>query len=203
MRLELGCPVRCTDGSVVELADVVIDPVRRRVTHLVIEPHHRHALARLVPIGLVGDKGDSAHALALRCTAAELRQLDPVQELADLRLDEPIRDPDWDVGVEDIYPASPAGYGDLTPYPVDPDPHVWVSYDRVPKGEIELRRRSPVADADGRRLGHVQGFVIDGRGQITDVLLERGHLWTREQVAVPVQAVARLGTDEVRLRHSG
>ena len=203
MRLELGCPVRCTDGSVGELADVVIDPVRRRVTHLVIEPHHRHALARLVPIGLVGDRGDSAPALALRCTAAELRQLDPVQELADLRLDEPVRDPDWDVGVEDVYPAPPSGYGDLTPYPVDPDPHVWVSYDRVPKGEIELRRRSPVADADGRRLGHVQGFVIDAGEQITDVLVERGHLWTRKQIAVPVQAVARIGTDEVRLRHSG
>ena len=201
MRLEFGSPVRCTDGPVGELADVVIDPVRWRVTHLVVEPHHRHALARLVPIRLAGDDGGSPSALALRCTAGQLHRLDPVQELADIRLYElPLRDPDWEVGVEDIYPETFYGYGDLTPYPVDPDPHVLISYDRVPKGEIELRSRSAVACADGRRLGHVRGFVLDAESRITDLLVERGHLWTRRQDAIPVESVARLRTDEVTLR---
>ena len=53
MRLELGAPVRCTNEELGELADVVIDPVRKRVTHLVVQPRHEHGLARLVPVELV------------------------------------------------------------------------------------------------------------------------------------------------------
>jgi sporulation protein YlmC with PRC-barrel domain len=37
MRLELGSRVDCTDESYGKLADVVIDPTSRRVTHLVVE----------------------------------------------------------------------------------------------------------------------------------------------------------------------
>ena len=40
MRLELGGSVRCEDDLLGELADVVIDPTTKRVTHLVVEPHH-------------------------------------------------------------------------------------------------------------------------------------------------------------------
>ena len=42
MRLELGAPVRCTDEELGELADLVIDPVMKRVTHLVVNPRHEH-----------------------------------------------------------------------------------------------------------------------------------------------------------------
>ena len=199
MRLELGSPVWCADGPVGELADVVIDPLRQRVTHVVVEPHHRPGLARLVPIELVGEKGGWPPTLGLRCTTAELRRLDPVEEFADLRMDElPGLDGDWDMGVQDVYPMAEHDFGAMTYGSMDP--HVWVSYDRVPKGEIELRRRSPVSYADGRHAGHVQGFVVDPGERITDVLVERGHLWTRKQLAIPVGAVARLQTDEVTLR---
>jgi hypothetical protein len=40
MRLELGSRVDCTDESFGTLADVVIDPTSRRVTHLVVERDH-------------------------------------------------------------------------------------------------------------------------------------------------------------------
>ena len=42
MRLELGSPVNCTDGPFGELADVVVDPTKRRVTHLVVDPDGDH-----------------------------------------------------------------------------------------------------------------------------------------------------------------
>ena len=40
---------RCEDGPCGELGRVVADPIKRAVAHLVVEPHHRDALARLVP----------------------------------------------------------------------------------------------------------------------------------------------------------
>ena len=38
MRLEIGNRVSCTDGAYGELADIVVDPLEKHVTHLVIRP---------------------------------------------------------------------------------------------------------------------------------------------------------------------
>ena len=57
MRLEVGTSVRCTDGPLGELADIVIDPTQKRVTHLVVQPHHKLGAARLVPVDLA-EAGD-------------------------------------------------------------------------------------------------------------------------------------------------
>jgi uncharacterized protein YrrD len=74
-----------------------------------------------------------------------------------------------------------------------------MAYDRVPKGEVEIRRASAVASVDGHDLGQVDGFVVDAEGQITHVVLERGHLWGRREVTIPIGAVATVATDAVTL----
>ncbi len=88
MKLEFRTPVHCTDGPFGELADVVIDPIARRVTHLVVAPHHQHGLARLVPIDLAAAADNGHAAISLRCTLEHARQLPSVQEFAYLRLGE-------------------------------------------------------------------------------------------------------------------
>src|SRR6476646_317237 len=77
MKLELACPVACTDGPYGVLDDVVIDPISGKVTHLVVQREHRHDLARLVPIERA--EADD-HGIKLGCTAAELDAFDHVQE---------------------------------------------------------------------------------------------------------------------------
>jgi len=151
-----------------------------------------------VPIDLaVGD--DHGSEVALRCTVAEVQRLEPVHEYAYIRLGEkPVEDPDWDVGVEDVL-AMPYYEGDpLGPSPIY-DTNLGLTYDRVPKGEVEIRRASAVASADGHDLGLVDGFVVDTDGQITHLLLERGHLWGRREVTIPIGAVAAVETDAVAL----
>src|SRR3954470_20241031 len=93
MRLELGCAVNGTDALVGELADVVIDPLSRRVTHLVVQPHGKSDRARLVPI----ERADATRAgIQLDCPAADVEALDPVHESAYLRVGQsPVADPDW------------------------------------------------------------------------------------------------------------
>jgi hypothetical protein len=120
-----------------------------------------------------------------------------VHESAYLRLGEsPADDPDWDVGVEDVL-AMPyyAGLG-IDPSGV-PDSHISMSYDRVPKGEVEIRRTSEAISADGHSLGEVDGFVVDADEHITHFVLERGHLWGRKEVTIPIGAVARVERDAV------
>jgi sporulation protein YlmC with PRC-barrel domain len=203
LRLELGSPVKCTDGPFGELADLVVDPTKRRITHLVVEPHHRHGLARLVPIELAAGQEGTPPIVSLRCTQEEVRRLEPVQEYAYLRLGEmPADDPEWDIGVESVlaqpYYGTGPGYGyetGLAGY----DPHVSMTYDRIPKGEVEIRRASEVTSSDGHQLGRVDGFLVDGDDAITHFVLEQGHLWGKREVTIPIGTVARVHTDAVTL----
>ena len=79
------------------------------------------------------------------------------------------------------------------------DPNVSLFYDRVPKGEVEIRRTSAVISADGHSLGEVDGFVVSADEHITHVVLERGHVWGRKEVTIPIGAVARVESDVVHL----
>ncbi len=198
MKLEFKSPVRCTDGPFGELADVVIDPTRRRVPHLVVAPHHHHALAVLVPIDLAAAEDGGRPAILLHCTLEDAGRLPPVQEFAYLRLSEsPANDPDWDVGIDNVLALPYYGYAGLGEAPIDYDPHVSMTYDRIPKSEVEIRRASEVTSADGHLLGHVDGFLVDGDDQITHLILERGHLWGRREVTIPIGSVTRVAMDAV------
>jgi sporulation protein YlmC with PRC-barrel domain len=200
MRLEIGNRVRCTDGVYGELADIVIDPLEKRVTHLVVQPEQGAGGARLVPIQLAKRRDDEQREIELECTLDEAQGFESVHEFAYLRLGEsPADDPDWDVGVEDVL-AMPYYAGlDVDPYWGEPDSHISMYYDRVPKGEVEIRRASAVISADDHSLGEVDGFVVDADEHITHFVLERGHLWGRKEVTIPIGAVARVESDVVHV----
>jgi hypothetical protein len=196
MRLDLGCSVHCTDAAFGELADVIVDPISRRVTHLVVAPQGDHEHPRLVSIDRVrpGESG-----LALDLSTAEVEALEPLRESAYLRAGERVvADPDWDVGTEDVLALPVYQELDGLGTAFDPDPHVVVSYDRIPKHEVEIRRSSAVISTDGHHLGHVEGFLI-GRGEQADIVLERGHLWGRREVVIPASAVERVRNDSITL----
>ena len=73
----IGADATCTDGVCGEVSRVVVDPIAREVTHLVVEPKHRQGLGRLVPLDLV----DTATGeVRLRCTLAEFEKLDFAEE---------------------------------------------------------------------------------------------------------------------------
>jgi sporulation protein YlmC with PRC-barrel domain len=66
-----------------------------------------------------------------------------------------------------------------------------VTYDKVPLGEVEVRRGAHVHATDGS-IGRVQGLVIDPTDHhVTHVLLDEGHLWGKKEVAIPISAVTR------------
>ena len=204
MRLELGKPVNCTDGPFGKLADVIIDPTKRTVTHLVVEPDG-DGKSRLVPIYLANADGDETSAITVRCSVEEASRLEPVEETAYIRLGEsPELEPGWEMGVESVLvqpyyfygSVGGAGYETL---PADFDPHASVTYDRIPKGEVEVRRASDVTSSDGHHLGKVDGFLVGDDDAITHFVLERGHLWGRREVSIPINAVAQVFTDAVAL----
>src|SRR5215467_15508522 len=75
--LMIGASASCSDGVCGEVSRVVVDPVARAVTHLVVEPTGRRGLGRLVPLDLVNAADGE---IQLGCTLAEFEHLDAAEE---------------------------------------------------------------------------------------------------------------------------
>ena len=191
----IGASVSCTDGSCGELARVVVNPVARAVTHLVVEPAGRQGLARLVPVNLAEATG-LGQQIRFRGMLADFERLDPAEETQFV----PGTQGYAAYGPEQVlsWPYASLGGGPGVPGDALPGTSVTVTYDTIPVGEVEVRRGEHVHATDGA-IGHVEGLVIDPRShQVTHVLLQEGHLWGRKEVAIPVGAVARTD-DGIRL----
>jgi hypothetical protein len=204
MRMVLGLPVECSDGRGGKVRDLVVDPARRRLTHIVVE-RHAH-LAHLVPIEDVQwTSADDGDALLLNYTVTEFERRYPeVEETALVRIGElpTLDEDDWEVGVSTVLSApflDSDGFELTTTAAPAADDRLLMAYDRIPAHEVEIRRGSTVEAADETFLGHVDSFLVDDDGRITHLVLERGHLWRRRDVTIPMTAVAQLSTDKVQL----
>ena len=196
----IGSEVACSDGACGKLQRVVIDPVARSLTHLVVEPAHRVGAGRLVPIELVETSTDSE--IRLRCTRSDFDGLDEAEETRFL----PGAGGEWGYGPGQMLSlpyfglgglgmgmggVGSLGVGGIGMGGMDPGPHPVVT-DRVPLGEVTVRRGDPVTATDGA-IGRVQGLVIDPSDHhVTHFLLDEGHLWGQKRVAIPIGAVEKV-----------
>jgi sporulation protein YlmC with PRC-barrel domain len=183
----IGAEVSCSDGNCGKLRRVVVDPVARAVTHLVVEPKDREGLARLVPLDLVDA---TAGEIRLRCTVAAFEQLDSAEETQFIPGSSGYAA--YGPGQVVSMPYYGLGGGIGVPGAMDVDlagVSQTVTYDKVPLGEVDVRRGEHVHATDGD-IGRVQGLVIDPADRhVTHVLLQEGHLWGRKEVAIPISAV--------------
>ena len=193
VQFTIGADASCTDGACGRVSRVVVDPVARVVTHLVVEPEHRQGLGRLVPLGLVEV---TEGGIRLDCTRAAFEKLDPAEQTqfvpgtrgyAAYGPEQVLSWPYYGLGGEGVMGDS-VGKVSQT-----------VTYDSVPLGEVAVRRGAHVHATDGA-IGQVQGLVIDpGSRHVTHVLLQEGHLWGRKDVAIPISAVTGVDDDGIRL----
>ena len=189
----IGTEASCSDGTAGKVSRVIVDPLAEKVTHLVIEPEHRHGFGRLVPLDLVDE---TAGEIRLQCTRAQFEKLGPAQEtqfipstsgyggygyLPDQVGYWPYYGLGGGMGVAGLGISGGIGAG---------APAQTITSDTVPLGEVEVSRGDYVHATDGD-IGRVQGLVIDqGSRHVTHVLLQEGHLWGRKDVAIPISAVA-------------
>jgi PRC-barrel domain len=197
----LGADVHCTDGDCGKVRSLVVKRGGDEVTHLVVEPAHRHALGMLVPLGLVDDtaKGE----VRLRCTMAEFGRLDPA-EAEYFVPDNEHYNTSRELVFSWPYYAPPGALSPGAPgRPGDPDRVAQpVILDTVPDqlpGEDEVSRGEQVHATDGD-IGHVRGIVVEAAtGRVTSVLLREGHVLSHRTVLIPRSAVAEVGEDGFHL----
>jgi sporulation protein YlmC with PRC-barrel domain len=173
----IGAEVSCTDGACGKLSRVVVDPVARALTHLIVESRRGHEFPRLVPVGLVDS---TAGGIQLNCTTAEFDVLDPAEEARFIAADEDV--PNYRTTDVVAWPhyGYRGGQGGLA------------TSDTIPVGEVEIKRGEDVHASDGH-IGQVDGLVIDPDShRVTHMVLQEGHLWGRKDVAIPISAVTRV-----------
>jgi len=193
----IGANVRCSDADCGTVKRVVVDPVAKALTHLVVEPRHRQGLGKLVPVDLAEA---TPGGVRLRCTFTEFERLDWAEETQFL----PGTRGYAEYGPEQV--LSWPYYGvRARPSGIVADDVPWTSQtitiDTIPPGEKEIQRGEPVYATDGP-IGHVHGLAIDPAShRFSHVILAEGHLWAHKEVAIPVSAVVEV-TDGIKLRIS-
>ena len=96
MDLPINANVLCADGLGGRSTRVIVNPVTRKVTHLVVRERDLRRTERLVPIGRVG--GTANDWIRLDCTRQELAKMELLVEIGLVWADSP--------GLDELYPLS-------------------------------------------------------------------------------------------------
>ena len=128
---------------------MVVNPVTRAVTHLVVEPKHHYDRGPLVPVDLVDATTDEVR---LRCTLAEFEELDPAEETQFLPGTPGY--PGYDPEQVMFMPYYGMGMGMAGAGAYGPQT---VTYDVIPLDEVEVRRGEHVHATDGH-IGQAKGW---------------------------------------------
>ncbi len=182
VEIPIGAQVHSMEGSYGRALCVILDPIEEKVTHLVVEENEFPQTQRLVPIDLV--QVTSPQQINLMCTADQLKQMETFLE-------------------EEFIPSDPkVGSVFIWPYSVPETDFITLEYEKMPVGEIAIRRGTRVHASDGL-IGHVDELMIDRKDRkITHLVLREGHLWGQKDISIPVSQIDRIDQDIVYLKLS-
>lgn len=182
VRYRFSADVECVDARCGVLSRVVVDPTGPRITHLVIEPQHHHALARLVPVGQarVDESG-----IRLGCSRLEYQTFQPAQEFDILPADE----------LANLATAGTFG----AVWPATRPAQTVIMYESIPDGEVELNGSDRVRTGHGW-FSHLEGLIAEpGEGRVTHVIIRLGHLRHAREVVVAIGSGAQIDERGVHL----
>lgn len=186
MDIPLNATVHCVEGDCGRSTYVLINPVSRQVTHLVVKGSEAPHTERVVPIDWVTDA--TRDVIHLRCDKARLDGFRPFIETDYLR--ETIPDFEHIAGGYLLWPIRVPEAEKL----------VEVKHRSIPLGELAIHRGARVEATDGP-VGKVDEFLVDPKdGHITHLILREGHLWGQRDVTIPMSEIDRVEEDGVYLK---
>ena len=181
--------VECADGPCGESSTIILNPTTREVSHFVVQDKtFPDRDQRLVPVDQVVETSRSL--IRLRCTRAELAGMDHfLDSHYTVTQKEPAIDWSVDYTVRSVPRATLTGrrYAEET-------------VEHIPPGKLAVGRGTRVEAKDGP-VGHLAELVVDpDSGHISHLVLEKGHLWGKKEVTLPVSAIDFAGKEAVYLK---
>jgi uncharacterized membrane protein/sporulation protein YlmC with PRC-barrel domain len=173
MDFPLDAAVDCVDGPCGQSTTIIVDPATEKITHIAVRDPERAHTQYLVPLEAVDST--TADSIQLNCTRDELAQMEPFvhTEYVEAWM------PNYadDLGVGSGYTGGPE--------------MVAVEHEHIPSGTLAVRPGMSVEATDGY-VGTVDELVVEPEGgQITHMVLRKGHLWGATEVRLPVSDIER------------
>jgi sporulation protein YlmC with PRC-barrel domain len=182
----MGAKVQCADGATGRCTGVIIEPTTWQVTHFVVKENRVPFTEHLVSVDQVTET--TPDLVRLRCNKSKLAAMQPFVETEYQQ---------WNRS-EFVGALYSGWYG--WPYVVLATMVTPVKHERIPPGELAVRRGARVKATDGQ-VGRVDEFMIDATTRhITHLVLREGPLWDQKDVMIPVSAIERAGEDVVCLK---
>ena len=184
-QIPLEATVECTDGPCGKSVAIIVHPIQRQVTHVVVEDKKAQWL---VPMDQVLET--TSDNIRLRCSQAQLAEMEPFIETRYIESRQP------------VVPAAGIMYAEYMPPLATLDEPAWVEVEeeRVPLGELAIHRGATVEASDGP-VGKVGELVTGPQGlEISHFTLQEGHLWGKKVVTLPLSAIDFVQDDTVFLK---
>lgn len=183
--IPIKAKVECTDGPGGKSTHLIIDPDNGKLTHFVVKNKELpNSPDRRVPVEDIANTTDSV--IHLNLTHSELVALPPFTTTYYKQ-----------IGTSDNYVEE---YDPLF-VPQFPEDTVKVAEEHVPEGEIALSRGLTVRTKELKKVGVIDGLIMDPNSNvITHLLMQKGHLWGKKDIALPVATIGSVDADTVYLK---
>jgi uncharacterized membrane protein len=174
--ISLGAQVQCTDGYGGNVTRLIVDPLARRLTHLVVQDYTVPAVDHLVPIARVA--GTTHDRVRLDCTREILAAREPFAVERYIRSDASDYMPLYAVDAFAEFEAE----------------HIPLVTEHIPPGELAIQAGARVMASDGP-VGEVTAFVVEGAsGTISSIVVRLGDWPTRREQVIPIAAIGWIGS---------
>lgn len=184
MELTLNVDVECPEGKLGRATYLIVNPISREATHLVVRDGVLGGKERLLPISWITKSNHEQ--IMVRCSMADWQKAEPFVETEFVKTGMPEY-------VNDGY---------VWPYVISTgitEEYKKVKHKHIPQHTRELRRGSPVEASDGR-IGKVEELIVDAQHkQITHLVLSEGHLLDKKDIVIPVHAIQEIEDDRILL----
>ena len=173
--IPLNAKVQCCDGACGKTTNVIINPVSRKVTHIVLKDKKLPSNpTRLVPFDMVANVTPAQ--ITLTCSVKDVAGMQPF--VVDTFVQESASGQAYSSGdaYTSQYVVNDTGYDDI-------------QEENIPKGELAVYSGMEVEASDGK-VGKLDELVLDPKsGAITHIQMRKGHLWGKKDVAIPVENI--------------
>jgi sporulation protein YlmC with PRC-barrel domain len=189
--ISINAKVVCEDEECGHVSCVLINPVSKKVTHLVVRERGLLGNQRMVPVEFVTTSNPEN--LTLSCTHKQFLKMENFIETKYIGGDHPL-----DAYLPEHYYLHPFVMPD---YESEYDYNdFYLQVERIPLGELAVYPGTEVYATDGR-VGTVDEFLIIPEDEkISHLVLREGHLWSHRHVTIPVSVIDRIGVDGVHLK---
>jgi len=183
--IPLNATVQCSDKPCGKSTNVVVNPVAKKVTHVVVQDKKLpNNPTRLVPISKVASTTPTE--ITLSCTWDEVSHMPPFMVTHFVQ----------ESGSGMAY-ASGEAY--TSQYAIDDTAYDSVTDAEVPVGELSVYSGMEVEATDGK-VGKLDALVLDpDSGEITHIQMREGHMWGKKDVTIPFADIDFTDGDTVYL----